>query len=616
MTTTSLTNGADIIRDYCKRLPATPGVYRMLNEEGEILYVGKARALKKRVLNYTQVQKLPTRLQRMVSLTRSMEFVHTRTEAEALLLESNLIKKFRPPYNVVFRDDKSYPYIYLDSDHDYPKAVKYRGQKGKHGKYYGPFASAGAVNKTLTAIQKAFLIRNCTDYNFANRSRPCLQYHIQRCSAPCVNYVSKEEYAVQVQDVTDFLTGKSQEIKKRFHKDMEALSEKLEFEQAAKIRNRLYALSAVTAEQDINIDSMADADVIGVHVEGGRICVQVFFFRGGQNYGNRVLIENQKGDQDVEEIVASFIVQFYENKLVPPEIYVSHLPYEQTLIEEAFTETAGRIVKIIKPQRGAKLRMMEFVLKNAREALARHVAETATQSKLLQAVGELFEMDDTPKRIEVFDNSHLGGTGMVGAMIVAGPEGFKKTAYRKFNMRTAEASDDYGMMREMMERRFKRALNEGEGPGTENWPDLLLIDGGKGQLSVVEETLEGLGILEELTVVGISKGPDRNAGREQFHMRGKESFMLPHSDPTLHYLQRLRDESHRFVIGAQRTKRKMAVGSSPLDEIPGIGPKKKKALLQYFGSSKGVSKAGVEDLMKVEGVSEAIATVIYSHFHS
>lgn len=616
MTQTSLTSGADIIRDYCRRLPATPGVYRMLNAEGEILYVGKARALKKRVLNYTQVSKLPNRLQRMVSLTQSMEFVHTRTEAEALLLESNLIKKFKPPYNVVFRDDKSYPYIYLDTDHDYPKAAKYRGAKGKEGKYYGPFASAGAVNKTLTAIQKAFLIRNCTDYIFENRSRPCLQYHIQRCSAPCVDYVSKEEYATQIKDVTDFLSGKSQEIKKRFNKEMEELSEKLEFEQAAKIRNRLYALSAVTAEQDINIDNLADADVIGVHHEGGRVCVQIFFFRSGQNYGNRVLIETVKEDQTIPELISSFLVQFYENKLVPPEIYVSDLPDEQDLIEVAFSETAGRKVQIIKPQRGAKLRMMEFVLKNAREALARHVADTATQTKLLSKVAELFDMEEPPKRIEVFDNSHLSGTGMVGAMIVAGPEGFRKTAYRKFNMRSAEASDDYGMMREMMERRFSRSLKEGEGPGTENWPDLLLIDGGKGQLSVVEDTLEELGILEEVTIVGISKGPDRNAGREQFHMRGRESFMLPHSDPTLHYLQRLRDESHRFVIGAQRTKRKMAVGSSPLDEIAGIGPKKKKALLQFFGSSKGVAQAGVQDLMKVEGISEAIAEKIYGHFHS
>ncbi len=616
MTQTSLSTGADIIRDYCKRLPATPGVYRMLSAEGDILYVGKARALKKRVLNYTQVAKLPTRLKRMVSLTRSMEFVHTRTEAEALLLESNLIKKFKPPYNVVFRDDKSYPYIYLDSDHDYPKAVKYRGAKGKEGKYYGPFASAGAVNKTLTAIQKAFLIRNCTDHVFANRTRPCLQYHIQRCSAPCVDFASKEEYAEQIKDVTDFLSGKSQDIKTRFHKDMEKLSEDLEFERAAKIRNRLYALSAVTAEQDINIDNLADADVIGIHHEGGRVCVQIFFFRSGQNYGNRVLIETVKDDQSVSEIISSFLVQFYENKLVPPEIYVSHEPEEQTLIEQAFSDTVGRKVSIIKPQRGAKLRMMEFVLKNARESLARHVSETATQIKLLRAVAELFNMDEPPKRIEVYDNSHLSGTGMVGAMIVAGAEGFRKTAYRKFNMRSADASDDYGMMREMLERRFARSLKEGEGPGTENWPDLLLIDGGKGQLSVVQDTLQELGILDELVVVGISKGPDRNAGREQFHMNGRAPFMLPHSDPTLHYLQRLRDESHRFVIGAQRTKRKMAVGSSPLDEIAGIGPKKKKALLQFFGSSKGVAKAGIQDLIKVEGISEAIAKTVYNHFHS
>lgn len=612
----SLTSGAEIIRDYCKRLPATPGVYRMIGADGGILYVGKARALKKRVLNYTLTSKLPIRLQRMVALTVSMEFVHTQTEAEALLLESNLIKKHRPPYNVVFRDDKSYPYIVLTTEHAYPKAVKYRGQKGKEGMYFGPFASAGAVNKTLTAVQKAFMIRNCTDHIFANRTRPCLQYHIQRCTAPCVEYVSREEYGAQVQDTLDFLCGKSQKIKEKITEDMQRASAAMEYETAAKLRNRLWALNEVTATQDINMDVVGDADVIGLYAEGGRICLQVFFFRGGQNYGNRVLIEPLKDDVSLEETFSAFLAQFYENKMIPPDIYVSHVPAEQDLLESAFSELLGRKVKICHPQRGDKLRLITFVVNNAREALARHMAESATQGKLLNAVAELFRLEAVPKRIEVYDNSHLGGTDMVGGMIVAGPEGFRKTAYRKFNMRVAEASDDYGMMREMIQRRFARSLKEGEGPGTENWPDVLLIDGGKGQLSVVMETLTELGIADDLCVVAIAKGPDRNAGKEQFFIAGREPFQLPHADATLHYLQRLRDEAHRFVIGAQRTRRKMAVGTSPLDEIAGIGPRKKKALLAYFGSAKGVSRAGVDDLMKVEGISRAIAETIYGHFHA
>lgn len=617
MTQNSLQTGAEIIRDYCKRLPGTPGVYRMLNEAGEVLYVGKAKSLKNRVSNYTQVNGLSIRIQRMVSQTRSMVFIHTKTEAEALLLESNLIKELKPPFNVIFRDDKSYPYIIVNMEHDYPKADKYRGQKKKRdGEFYGPFANASAVNRTLIALQKAFQIRNCTEGNFKNRTRPCLQYHIERCTAPCVGYVSKEDYAVQVQDMRDFLSGKSHTIKQKLVHEMDAASKALNYERAAKLRDRIRALSDITAHQEINIDIVGDADVIGIAQEGQKICIQVFFFRSGQNYGNRSTIKTLSEDMEVETLMSTYMAQFYENKPVPPTIYISILPDEQELLEEAFSERLGRNVKIIKPERGDKKRLIEFVLKNAREELARHISETASQQKLLKDVANLFGMDEPPKRIEVYDNSHLGGTGMVGAMIVAGPDGFKKTAYRKFNMREAEAGDDYGMMREMMTRRFARSLKEGEGPGTENWPDLLLIDGGKGQLSTVEETLSELGILDDLTVVGISKGPDRNAGREQFHMRGKEPFMLPHSDSTLHYLQRLRDESHRFVIGAQRTKRKMDMGSSPLDGISGIGPKKKKALLQYFGSAKDVSRAGIEDLMKVEGISKSIAETIYRYFHS
>ena len=614
--TTSLETGADIIRDYCKRLKTTPGVYRMLNEAGEVLYVGKAKALKNRVSNYTQVNGLSNRIKRMVSQTRSMEFIHTKTEAEALLLESNLIKKLKPPYNVLFRDDKSYPYVLVNTEHDFPKAAKYRGQKKKTGQFYGPFANAGAVNRTLTAIQKAFQIRNCSEGNFKNRTRPCLQYHIKRCTAPCVGYVSTEEYAAQVQDMQDFLSGKSNTIKERWAKQMEAASENLDYEEAAKYRDRIKALSTLTAHQDINIDIVGDADAIGIVEEGNKLCIQIFFFRSGQNYGNRSTIQTRNEDVPLEAALSTYLAQFYENKPIPPQIFISHLPDEKALLEEAFTERLERNVTIAKPVRGDKKRLIEFVLKNAREEMARHISESATQIKLLQNVAELFNLEEMPKRIEVYDNSHLGGTGMVGAMVVAGPEGFKKTAYRKFNMKEADASDDYGMMREMLRRRFSRSIKEGEGPGTINWPDLLLIDGGKGQLSVVEETLEELGILDSIVVVGISKGPDRNAGREQFHMNGKQPFMLPHSDPTLHYLQRLRDESHRFVIGAQRTKRKMSVDSSRLDDIPGIGGIKKRALLQYFGSSKGVSQASVDDLVKVEGISKANAERIYNWFHS
>lgn len=611
----SLQSGAEIIRDYCKRLPATPGVYRMVGADGGILYVGKARALKKRVLNYTLTHALSVRIQRMVAQTVSMEFVHTQTEAEALLLESNLIKKFKPPFNVLLRDDKSYPYIMMSTDHAYPRALKFRGQKDKDGTYFGPFASAGAVNKVLNVVQKAFQLRNCSDHMFAGRTRPCLQYHIKRCTAPCVDYVTREEYGAQVRDTLDFLSGKSQSIKDKIIEAMQQASDAQDYEEAARQRNRLWALNEITATQDINIDVVGDADVIGLVNDGGMICLQVFFFRGGQNYGNRVMIQPMKEDVTLAATIATFLAQFYENKPIPPQIFISDLPDEQTLIEDAFSERAGNKVRIIQPLRGDKMRLINFVVNNAREALARHMAESATQGKLLRAVAELFQLDTTPKRIEVYDNSHLGGTDMVGGMIVAGPDGFKKSAYRKFNMRVAEAADDYGMMREMLQRRFARSLKDGEGPGTENWPDVLLIDGGKGQLSVVMETLTDLGIADDLCVVAIAKGPDRNAGKEQFFIPGREPFQLPHADATLHYLQRLRDEAHRFVIGAQRTRRKMAVGTSPLDEIAGIGPRKKKALLAYFGSAKGVSRAGVDDLMKVEGISRAIAETIYGHFH-
>ena len=605
-----------MIRSYAKRLPATPGVYRMLDEQGEVLYVGKAKALSKRVISYTRPAQLSVRIQRMVARTSQMEFAHTHTEAEALLLESNLIKKLRPPFNVVFRDDKSFPYIVLHTDHAYPRAVKYRGGKKKDGTYFGPFASAGAVNRTLEVLQKVFLIRNCTDHVFANRSRPCLQYHIKRCTAPCVDYVSKEDYAAQIDDAQAFLSGKTAEVREKLHGEMQELSEALEYERAAELRNRLQALNAVTAHQEINMASVGDVDIIGLHAEGGKVCCQVFFFRGGQNYGNRATIRPFGEDLTLETVIATFIAQFYENKPIPPIIYVSHMPEEQHLIEEAFSARAGRKVRLLQPVRGEKRKLIEFALRNAQEELTRHVTETATQKQLLQNVAELFDLTERPKRIEVYDNSHLGGTGMVGAMIVAGEEGFRKTAYRKFTMREAAAHDDYAMMREMMTRRFSRALREGHKLGHEAWPDLLLIDGGKGQLSSVMEVLQELEIVDQLNVVAISKGPDRHAGREEFHLPGRSSFTLPPDDAALHFLQRLRDEAHRFAIGAQRTKRKATIETSPLDGIPGIGARKKSALLKHFGSAREVARAGVEDLMSVAGISRSLAEEIYRRFHS
>lgn len=614
---TALERGADIIRDFASKLPNAPGVYRMLNASGEVLYVGKALALKKRVYNYTQTDKLPNRLKRMVSETADMMFVRTHTEVEALLLEANLIKKILPRYNIMLKDGKTFPYILITADHDYPQLVKHRGARNRPGQYFGPFASAGSVNWTVTILQRAFKLRTCSDSVFAQRARPCLQYHIKRCTAPCVHKVSQEEYLQQVQNARDFMTGKSRKIQDDFIEAMQEASDAMDFETAAEYRDRIRALTAIQTKQDINVNDLEDADVIAIAQREGQSCVQVFFFRGGQNFGNRAYFPKHEKDETPEDVLTAFLVQFYENKPVAPLLIVSHQVHETDLLEEALTlkEEAAKRIKIIFPERGTRRRLIDFVVKNADDALARHMLERAGDAALLEGVAALFNLDEPPKRIEVYDNSHISGTDMVGAMIVAGPEGFVKSAYRKFNIRQADAADDYGMMREVMSRRFRRAGEEEFGPGSPDWPDLLLIDGGQGQLSAVMDILTELGIANRLTVVGIAKGVDRNAGREKFFVPGKEMFQLPEHDPVLHYLQRLRDESHRYVIGSHRARRIKKIGSSPLDSVPGIGAKRKKALLLHFGSAQSVARAGLTDLQQVEGISRAVAEKIYNFFH-
>jgi len=613
----TIEQGADVIRDYAKRLPDTPGVYRMLSDKEDVLYVGKAKSLKKRVMSYTNYGRLPYRLQRMISQTKVMEFVHTHTEAEALLLESNLIKKLKPRYNILLRDDKSFPYIFVPSHHDFPQVRKHRGAKKQKGDYFGPFASAGDVNRTIGILQRVFMIRNCTDSYFANRNRPCLQYHIKRCTAPCVGKVSKSEYADQMREAQDFLEEKSQAVQTRMQKKMQEASEAMDYEVAARYRDRIKALASIQARQDINLESLKNVDVIALVQKEGRICVQVFFFRAGRNFGNRSYFPRHSADDAGEDVMEAFIAQFYENKPIPKEVLVSHLPPEFALIEEAFESKAGMKIKISKPMRGERRRVMAFVEKNAVAALDRNISERATEGKLLKGVAALFDMEELPKRIEVYDNSHISGTNMVGGMVVAGPEGFEKNAYRKFNIQRADAADDYGMMREVFERRFKRAIKEQEEGDDSNWPDLVLVDGGKGQLSVCREVLEEYGVLDRLTLVAIAKGEDRNAGREQFFVAdGKMGFQLPINDPVLHYLQRLRDEVHRFAIGTHRARRTKQISANPLDEIAGIGGAKKRALLLRFGSAKAVAGAGVADLESVEGISRGLAQKIYDHFHA
>ncbi|MEO3434700.1 excinuclease ABC subunit UvrC [Inquilinus sp. CAU 1745] len=611
----SLPEGLAVIQRHLKTLPNGPGVYRMLTEAGEPLYVGKARNLRKRVYSYTQTGKHPARLLRMIAETRAMEFVVTRSEVEALLLEANLIKRLMPRYNVLLRDDKTFPHILISGDHPYPRITKHRGAETKPGKYFGPFASAGAVNRTIVALQRAFLLRNCSDNVFANRSRPCLQYQIKRCTAPCVGYVSEAEYAAQVAQAGAFLTGESQAIQAEFGRKMLAASEAMDFEKAAKYRDRIRALSAIHAHQDINVEGIADADALAAHQAGGQTCIQVYFFRGGRNYGTRAYFPSHDKSQDSAEVLTAFVSQFYDSKPAPKHVLLSHELEEADLLAEALSVHAGHKVRLAVPRRGDKKRLIDHALANAREALARRMADTASQQRLLEGVAEAFGLDVAPRRVEVYDNSHIGGTNAIGAMVVAGPDGFVKNAYRKFNIKgPVTPGDDYAMMREVLTRRFARALKEDADRGTAGWPDLVLIDGGQGQLSVACEVFADLGI-EDVALVSIAKGPDRDAGRERFFMPGRPPFSLEPRDPVLYFLQRLRDEAHRFAIGTHRARRTKAIGVSPIDEIPGIGPRRKKALLMHFGSGRAVSRAGLADLEAVEGINKTVAKNIYAHFH-
>lgn len=614
----SFSRGAAIIKEYLKQLPGSPGVYRMLGKNGDVLYVGKAKNLKKRVVAYTKPTGLPARIQRMVGHTIQLEVVTTHTEVEALLLEANLIKKLLPRYNILLKDDKSFPYILITGDHDWAQIVKHRGARNRKGEYFGPFASAGAVNQTLAQLQRAFLLRSCSDSVFATRSRPCLLYQIKRCSAPCVERVARPDYDQLVAEARDFLSGRSQLVQKALVQKMEAASEALEFERAALFRDRIRALTAIQARQDINSTDMEDADVIALHQAGGQACLQIFFFRSGCNFGNRAFFPAQTQDETPEEILAAFLAQFYEDKVPPSEVLLSHplAGEDQELIIAALSQRAGRKVHIAVPQRGDRRKMVLHAYDNAREALGRRMAESAAQGKLLQGVADLFQLDAPPNRIEVYDNSHIQGSDAVGAMIVAGPEGFLKNAYRKFNIKGTDIApgDDFAMMKEVLTRRFRRAKDEESQGDRSNWPDLLMIDGGAGQFKVVAELMEEMGILD-VTLVAIAKGADRDAGRERFHLADRPGFSLPPNDPVLYYLQRLRDEAHRFAIGTHRAKRSQAIGRTPLDEIDGIGAQRKKALLHHFGSARAVSEAGLTDLQGVTGISQAMAKKIYDHFH-
>ena len=610
----TIRRGVNIIREVIKSLPGTPGVYRMLNERGEALYVGKARALNKRVQSYTRIGQLPNRLRRMVSETHSMEIVTTHTEVEALLLEMNLIKQLMPRYNVLLRDDKSFPHILIARDHEFPQLVKHRGAQKRPGNYFGPFASAGSVNRTLTAMEKAFLLRSCSDSIFKARTRPCLMFQIKRCSAPCVGKISTVEYARLVEEAFNFLTGHSQDIQDTMAERMNSAAERLDFETAAAYRDRIRALAHISSHQDINVEGVGDADVFALAEKGGQICIQVFFYRGGQNFGGRAFFPSQVRDLDPADAMLAFLGQFYSDRSPPSQVLSSIMPGEVDLLEQALSLKAKRRVHIKAPSRGRKRRVIEHASSNAEDALGRRLSESATHRRLLDGLAEVFELDGTPDRIEIYDNSHLSGTNPVGGMVVAGPLGFEKNQYRKFNIRSAAGNDDFDMMREVMFRRFKRAQRAEEAGEEVIWPDLLLIDGGKGQLSAVRKTLSEIGI-DNIPVIGIAKGLERDAGRERFFVEGRESFLLPPNSPVLHYLQRLRDEAHRYVIGAQRKRRAKAISENPLDDVPGVGASRKKALLLRFGSAKAVSRAGFDDLQSTPGISAALAQRIYEHFN-
>ncbi len=639
----SLAAGRAAIVHYAKLAPSRPGVYRMIDARGDVLYVGKAKNVKKRVAAYARPTGLDTRIERMIAATRTLEFVTTRTETEALLLEANLIKRLRPRFNVVLRDDKSFPYILFTSDHWAPQILKHRGARTRPGHYYGPFASVWAVNRTLNALQRAFLVRSCSDPFFESRTRPCLLYQIKRCSAPCTKEIDFRDYAALVREANAFLSGRSKTVKDELAGEMEKASAALDFERAAIYRDRLAALSAIQSHQGVNPRGVEDADVFALHQQGGFTCVEVFFFRTGQNWGNRAYFPRADRSLAPGEILSAFLAQFYDDKPPPRLILISHPIPDRALLAQALCTKAGHKIEIIVPQRGEKKDLIEHALANAREALGRKLAETSSQQKLLRQLAETFGLPRVPRRIEVFDNSHIQGSNAVGAMIVAGPEGFRKSQYRKFNIRSADLTpgDDFAMMREVLERRFKRLIAEAprEAPGTEPkqslpeqttgfvasllagdadaedspWPDLVLIDGGQGQLTAAREVLQKLGV--EVPLIAIAKGADRDAGRETFFLPGRDSFKLPPRDPILYFVERLRDEAHRFAIGSHRVRRARDLRESGLQEIAGIGPTRKRALLHHFGTLKAIERASVTDLMQVDGISAETAQRIYAFFH-
>ena len=613
---TPMKTGFDVIQSYLKTLDGSPGVYRMLDSESRVLYVGKARNLRARVSNYARPSGHSGRIARMISNTASMMFLTTKTETEALLLEQNLIKQLKPKFNVLLRDDKSFPNILVTTGHDYPQIKKHRGAKKEQGNYYGPFASAGAVNRTLNQLQRVFLLRDCSNAMFESRTRPCLQHQIKRCSAPCVGKISPEEYGKTVQDAQKFLNGKSTDIQSRLASDMALASESMKFERAAALRDRIKALTQVQTAQGINPQTVSEADIIALHMEQGQACVQVFFIRANQNWGNHDYYPRVGPDVDAAEVLEAFIGQFYDTREPPRQLILSNEIESPDLMTEALSGKLGRKVELIVPQRGEKAELVDSALRNARESLARKLAETASQSNLLKGVAEAFSLDAAPQRIEVYDNSHIQGTNAVGAMIVAGPEGMMKNQYRKFNIRGEDLTpgDDFGMMKEVLTRRFKRLLKEDPDRKLGMWPDLLLIDGGAGQVSAVASIMKEYGV-EDIPMVGVAKGVDRDAGKEEFYRVNKRPMALRHNDPVLYFIQRLRDEAHRFAIGTHRAKRAKAISATPLDDITGVGAARKRALLAHFGSAKAVSRANLSDLKAVQGVSGALAERIYAFFH-
>ena len=611
----SLTGGK-LIQKYVRQLDASPGVYRMLDAQARVLYVGKARNLKARVSNYARPTGHSSRITRMISETSQMMFLTTKTETEALLLEQNLIKQLKPRYNVLLRDDKSFPNILVTTEHEFPQIKKHRGAKKEKGAYYGPFASAGAVNKSLNQLQRVFQLRNCSDAMFETRTRPCLQYQIKRCSGPCVGRISTRDYRTSVKDAQRFLSGKSTEIQESLASQMAQASEAMEFERAAALRDRIRAMTQVQTNQGINPRTVSEADVIALHIEGGQACVQVFFIRANQNWGNRDFYPRISADHSHAEVLEAFVGQFYSSKEAPRQLILSHDIENADLVSAALSEATGRKVELIYPQRGEKFELVSGALRNAKESLALRMSETATHAKLLRGIAEAFDLDDAPKRIEVFDNSHIQGAHAVGAMIVSGPDGFVKNQYRKFNIRGDDLTpgDDFGMMKEVMIRRFTRLIKEDPERTSGSWPDLLLIDGGAGQVSAVAEILETLGV-EDVPMVGVAKGVDRDHGKEDFYIPGRSVFALQRNDPVLYFVQRMRDEAHRFAIGTHRAKRTKAISANPLDEIAGIGASRKRALLAHFGSAKAVAQANLADLKAVDGISAAMAEKIYDFFH-